>query len=554
MVQLNLVRNDGTVAGVINWFPVHPTSMGNHDLMISSDNKGWAGLSFEKLMGTQYVPDANGVPDGKDNFVAAFAQSDEGDTVPDLFVFDADPNGGNGPGQGVPYFARGGTNEPYEFSQAGYQRGQPEATAISGTKQLAQALQQLTRGSALSGPVDYRFFYADFGSDAITDPVVLNGLQAQGSPDDLYAGSKSTCTTGMGVGFGAGGVNGPGFGAAGFACKADAPSPYLDAVRNQYNGLFNGTGYVTVEKDDTPVEVPFPGPTVYSVAVPALCLATAAQTQYSCQDEKPVLISSETDPVPFQIFRIGNLAVLGVPFEITTMSGRRLRQTVLDALAPVGVDTVVIAGLSNDYLHYMATREEYSAQMYEGSSTYAGPWELAATQQEMRKLALTMAAAQPAPAGVAAASFALGPAAPVTVDPAGHFGQVVTDALASYSQGATVDVSWVSGYPGNDLKTMQSYAYAEKQNAQGGWDVVATDRGPELNFLWNANPNLIDTELAQAGPSTAEVLWHIPANAPAGTYRIRHEGVSRTSASAAPVPYTALSSPFQVTGPPADCP
>src|SRR3546814_3135328 len=70
----------------------------------------------------------------------------------------------------------------------------------------------------------------------------------------------------------------------------------------------------------------------------------------------------------FQIFRIGNLAVLGVPFEVTTMSGRRLRKTVLDALSPVGVDTVIIAGLSNDYLHYMATREEYSAQMYEGSS------------------------------------------------------------------------------------------------------------------------------------------------------------------------------------------
>ena len=554
VVQLNLVRGDGSVAGVINWFAVHPTSMGNHDLLISSDNKGYAGLGFEKLMGTQYAPDANGVPDGKDNFVAAFAQTDEGDTVPDLFVFDADPSGGNGPGQGVPYFARGGTNEPYEFSQPGYQRGQPEATAISGTKQLAAALKQFTAGGALSGPVDYRFFYANFGADPITDPAVLAGLQAQGSPDALYSGDKTTCTTGMGIGFAAGGVNGPGFGAAGFACKADAPTPYLDQVRNGYNGLFNGTGYITVEKNDTPLTVPFPGATVFSVAVPAVCLLTAVQTQYACQNEKPVLISSETDPVPFQIFRIGNLAVLGVPFEITTMSGRRLRKSVLDALAPVGVDTVVIAGLSNDYLHYMATREEYSAQMYEGSSTYAGPWELAATQQELRKLALAMAAGQPAPAGVPAATFSTGPAAPVTTDPVSNFGAVVTDAAKSYAQGGTVDVSFVSGYPGNNLKTMDSYAFVEKQNAQNGWDVVATDRGPELTFLWNASPSLIDTELAQAGPSTAEVLWHIPANAAAGTYRIRHEGVSRVSASQAPAPYTALSSPFQVSGTPSDCP
>src|SRR3546814_13985141 len=88
--------------------------------------------------------------------------------------------------------------------------------------------------------------------------------------------------------------------------------------------------------------------------------------------EKPIFLPSETDPVPFQIFRIGNLAVLGVPFEVTTMSGRRLRKTVLDALSPVGVDTVIIAGLSNDCQHYMATPEEYSAQTYEGPSTTAG--------------------------------------------------------------------------------------------------------------------------------------------------------------------------------------
>src|SRR3546814_13565144 len=84
------------------------------------------------------------------------------------------------------------------------------------------------------------------------------------------------------------------------------------------------------------------------------------------------------------------------------MSGRRLRKTVLDALSPVGVDTVIIAGLSNDYLHYMATREEYSAQMYEGSSTYAGPWQLAATQQEARKPARTLAAGAPGPDGIPA--------------------------------------------------------------------------------------------------------------------------------------------------------
>ncbi len=226
----------------------------------------------------------------------------------------------------------------------------------------------------------------------------------------------------------------------------------------------------------------------------------------------------------------------------------------LDALSPVGVDTVVISGLSNDYLHYMTTREEYSAQMYEGNSTYAGPWQLAAVQQESRKLALSLATGQPAPTGVPAASFSLGPDAPVTVDAPASFGKIVSDAAKSYAQGDTVDVSFVAGYPGNDRKTMSSYLYVERQNAQGGWDMVTSDGRPELNFIWNSSSSLLGTELNQAGPSTAEALWKIPLDTPAGTYRIRHEGVSRLSASKPAQSYEGISSLFQVSGTAADCP
>jgi len=554
-LQLNLVRSNGTAVGVINWFGVHPTSMGNHDLLMSSDNKGYASLGFEKLMGTQYAPDASGQASGVDNFVAAFAQTDEGDSVPDLYVFDKDLNGGNGPGQGVPYQFRGGTDDPYNFNQPGYQLGEPKATAVSGTKQLAQALTQFTQGSALSGPVDYRFFYADLSADAITDPVVLAGLNYADEPSDLYSPAKTTCASAYGISQFAGGANAPDFGAAGYACVADAPVPYFSQARNSYNGIYNGTGYIVAEKNDQPLQIPFDGPAVYDVLTPLLCAATKLQTQYSCQGEKPTSLGASTNPVPVQIFRVGNLAILGVPLEVTTMSARRLRKTVLDALSPVGVDTVVIAGLSNDYHEYMATREEYTAQMYEGASTIFGPWQLAAIQQESRKLALTMAAGQPAPSGVAAAVLPTGPASPITVDPPSNFGSTVTDAHAAYTQGDAVDVTFVAGYPGNDLRTMDSYLYAEHQNAQGGWDPVATNgHDPELTFLWHSTPSLINTELNLAGPSTAEALWQIPLDTPAGTYRIRHQGVERLSASQPAVAYEGISSPFQIIGTPSDCP
>jgi neutral ceramidase len=552
-LQLSFVRSNGSAVGALNWFGVHPTSMGNHDLLMSSDNKGYAALGFEKLMGTQYKPDGSTLS-GADNFVAAFAQTDEGDAVPDLFVFDKDLNGGNGAGQGVPYSQRGGTDDPYQFSETGYARGEPKATAVSGTKQLAQALKQFTQGTALSGPVDYRFFYADLSADEITDPVVLAGLTYPDLPADLYSSDKTTCTSGYGISQFAGGVNAPDFGAAGYACVADAPSPYLTAVRNDYNGLYNGTGYLVVEKNDMPVQVPFDGVAVYSATTPLLCQAIKLETQYSCQAEKPVTVAGSTNPVPIQIFRVGNLAILGVPLEVTTMSARRLRKTVLDVLSPVGVDTVVIAGLSNDYHEYMATREEYSAQMYEGASTIFGPWQLGAIQQESRKLALTLAAGTDAPMSVDAGTYTLGPASPITTDPQSNFGAVVTDANASYTQGQTVDVSFTSGYPGNDLKTMDSYAFAERQNTAGGWDVVAVDRDPELTYIWNSNPNVALTEANMAGPSTSEILWQIPANEPAGLYRIRHEGVYRLNASDAPTPYEGISRTFGITGQPAACP
>jgi neutral ceramidase len=50
MVQLRLVRDDGVPVGVINWFAVHPTSMNNTNIMVSSDNVGYAAILFEQRL------------------------------------------------------------------------------------------------------------------------------------------------------------------------------------------------------------------------------------------------------------------------------------------------------------------------------------------------------------------------------------------------------------------------------------------------------------------------------------------------------------------------
>lgn len=96
------------------------------------------------------------------------------------------------------------------------------------------------------------------------------------------------------------------------------------------------------------------------------------------------------------MFRIGNLVLLIMPGELTTMSGRRIRlvsahvtfgselisfvrQAVRAELISSGVigddAYVVVAGPANTYAHYVATPEEYSVQRYEGASTIFGQCE-----------------------------------------------------------------------------------------------------------------------------------------------------------------------------------
>lgn len=100
--------------------------------------------------------------------------------------------------------------------------------------------------------------------------------------------------------------------------------------------------------------------------------------------------------VPIQILKIGNLLLTGIPGEITTMAGRRLRATVQTELK---ADYLALATYANAFSQYITTFEEYQAQHYEGASTLYGPYTLMAYQQEFRKLALAMKQGQPVSPG-----------------------------------------------------------------------------------------------------------------------------------------------------------
>lgn len=94
-----------------------------------------------------------------------------------------------------------------------------------------------------------------------------------------------------------------------------------------------------------------------------------------------------------QLLKIGNLYIAGVPGELTTMSGRRLRKAVKEFIVasednPDAEEPhVVVGGLSNVYTHYVATYEEYQEQRYEAGSTLFGPHTLNAYIQQYVRLA-----------------------------------------------------------------------------------------------------------------------------------------------------------------------
>lgn len=107
---------------------------------------------------------------------------------------------------------------------------------------------------------------------------------------------------------------------------------------------------------------------------------------------QPVVLPKRGFPrvMPLQVVRVGDRVLVGLPFETTVESGRRVAAAVRDALAtsrpdiagevdaPGALDDhdlpkVIVSSVVNDYWGYVATAEEYTRQFYEGGHTLYGP-------------------------------------------------------------------------------------------------------------------------------------------------------------------------------------
>lgn len=538
MVQLRLDRDDGTAVGLINWFGVHTTSVGTLHPLISSDNKGLAAFSFERLM-AEAQPAA--LP-----FVAAFAQADEGDASPNLCFREF----------------------PFPDPRIGCGEDRLQGNASHGVRQLARAIELFDAGGEpLAGGIRSRLVNAPMDRIEVSDPVILERLR---HPPELDTPSKRTCTAALGYSMAAGAEDQRGPSQEGISCRdvdrLAALQADIEVAMETLASNATGGGYPAVPASTF-------GTTLGCGLTEGLALLPPLpEVDYSCHAEKPILfpigsteLVSNAD-LPLQIVTIGPFAVVALPWEVTTTAARRIRDTVVAELGAMGVSEIVVASLSNDFVQYLTTREEYATQEYEAASTQFGPWTLAAVQQELRKLAISLRdgtsfdGAVPAPRTQASLPPRL-PYIAGDAEPDDGFGAPLVDAAEAYASGETVRVRFASAHPRNDTEARlnNSYAYAERELAPGQWLVTAMDRDPELILQWNAQPQSpIQGQALPFRQSALEVLWHLPRNLPAGRYRLRHQGtavpVMPVPLVGQPTPFEGFSRAFEVGPPMDDCP
>ena len=518
MTLLKLQRDDGTPVGMLNWYAIHGTSIGQTHRLLSGDNKGYAAQRF-----SQDFPRAL-YPDGE--FVAGFFQSDHGDNSPNPFIEDLSESELRSRDSEA-WFTRGGGQDDYESAM------------ISGYKQYDQARRLWdSADEQLHGEVRAIHLPIDMSSVVVEQPITY--------PDTLMPaiGGQRTCEPALGISFAAGAEDGRGPFTEGAACPV-SDDELLPLI----------TDYLA----DT-LEPLLYGGLPSTLLEPVGCYNPAfAVLGYGCHMEKPIvlplavalgdtpLLQLQPRTIPLQIITLGNLAIVALPWETTTMAGRRLRSAVLDVLQDAGIDYAVISGLSNTFIHYLTTREEYRAQDYEGASNVFGPWALDAVIQETTRLASHLRDATPAASPYADPNyrdhvpllfFHVGLVVADSPLPSGVvYGDVSQQPEPEYQmtpdQRLTVTARFYTAHPRNDLMSGSSYLYIDRE-VDGQWNVVATDDDWWTRFTYVRN----------GVGDEAVVEWQVPPGTEPGTYRIRYQGVSGDE------PYSGISDAFVLK----DCP
>ncbi|XP_011359946.1 neutral ceramidase [Pteropus vampyrus] len=443
MAVLKMEDLNGDDLGVISWFAIHPVSMNNSNHLVNSDNMGYASYLFEKEKNKGYLP-------GQGPFVAAFASSNLGDVSPNIL----------GP----------------RCINTGESCDNANSTCPIGGSTMCMAMgpgQDMLESTQIIGRILYqeaKELYAS-ASQEVTGPLTSAHQWVNMTDVTVLLNSThtaKTCKPALGYSFAAGTIDGAG--SLNFTQGMTVSDPFWDTLRDQL-------------------------------------LGKPSEEIKECHKPKPVLIHTgelsnphpwHPDIVDVQIITLGSLAIVAMPGELTTMSGRRLREAVKAEFATYGMKnmTVVISGLCNVYTHYITTYEEYQDTVANLSTGPEPPF--------FKQLIIPIIPniADRAPIGKT-------------------FGDVLQPANPTYRVGEVAEVIFVGANPKNSAenRTHQTFLTVEKYEATSAtWQIIHNDASWETRFYWHKG---------LLGLSNATIQWHIPDTAQPGIYRIRYFGHSR---------------------------
>ncbi|OWR41276.1 neutral ceramidase isoform 1 [Danaus plexippus plexippus] len=493
LTQLRVVKADGSLYGVLNWFAVHTTSMNMTNRLISSDNLGYAAMRMEKELNP-------GRAAGKPKVVAGFFSSNLGDISPNI--------------RG-PRCERSGQECDNQFQicdlfELCFAQG-PGEDMFESTKKIGEAVFQGAmealnkQGEELNGSlrVMHQFLEMPLETGRKYDPVARNFTNER----------VRGCVPGLGYSFASGTFDGANI--LNITQGTLTNNPLLDAI--------------------------------------ASVVARPTSDDVACHAPKPILLATgrANFPVPWHprtvslsLITIGSFAVVGYPGEPTTMAGRRMKDVVGDALRENGFEPkVVISGLTNEYTHYVATFEEYQVQRYEAASTIYGPHTLDIILSKLRDYTIAavtgaVIAPGPEPQDYVNRTISLIPSINIDTTPVGaNFGDVIQQPPEVVRPGDTVRAQFVGANPRNDLRQESSYVAVERLEL-GHWTTVATDADWETRFYWERVGG------QSSGESRVTVMW-TSSEASNLPHRLTYYGAARGEGDII-TPFTGVSNSFMI--------
>ncbi|MCW2990224.1 MAG: hypothetical protein JWM73_818 [Solirubrobacterales bacterium] len=240
-------------------------------------------------------------------------------------------------------------------------------------------------------------------------------------------------------------------------------------------------------------------------------------------------IAPDTFPVSF--WQVGGLGIVAYPAEITKQMGQRIRDD-LQARSGGAFEHIALAGLTNGYISYTTTPEEYDSCDYEASFTLFGRQEGYAWMAFGRRLEGNLlhgtpltSAAEPAPTGLASATT-------TPMRPTADAGTVTAQPAAALTRYGRAVMKWRGGDQQIDPARGTPFVTLERKVGEG-WQAAGTDDG------------LADTTARKDGEWTE--TWQFDECSTPGIYRLAVRGMAIRNAGEAPGPYTAVSSPFSVS-------